>query len=216
MSSNISATLIADVLSYFQIPGTGTAMGIYESILEKRRTAALNILLMEIRQGNFSNLDQDETVSVIARYLRDAQEGAAKNNLKFLAKTIKGMAEEENLLAITFNRYSSVIAALTPQEMELLGFIEKEKAFDYLSQQKKFDERFPKTDLYPVFQSLMRFGLIAFHTGVESKYTPAGYNDYGDYEASVESESWTNYETTDLFSEIMSYASLLEINNLED
>lgn len=189
-------------------------MGVYEKVLEKRRTEALNILLMEIRQGDFANLDSDETVSVIARYLRDAQEGTAKNNLKILAKTIRGMADEDKLVAITFNRYASVISALTQNEIELLGFMAREEAFDYLSHQKKFDQYFPKTDLYPVFQSLMRLGLIAFHTGVESKYTPAGNNDYGDYEASVESESWTNYETTNLFHEVMGYASLFDVKDL--
>lgn len=215
MSGKISAGLISDVLGYFLIPSS-TALGLYETVLEKRRVMALNILLKEIRHGDFSNADSDETVSVIARYLRDAQEGAAKNNLKMLAKTINGMADEEKLVALTFNRYASVISALTQKEIELLGFMAREEAYDYLSHQKKFDERFPKTDLYPVFQSLMRLGLIAFYTGVESKYMPAGGNDYGTYEASVESESWTNYETTDLFSEVMGYASLFEIGDLEE
>lgn len=214
MSTSLSAAMISDVLSYFQIPGAGTVLGVYEKILEKRRTEALHILLTEIRQGNFANLDRDETVSVIARYLRDAQEGTAKNNLKILAKTIKGMADQENLIAITFNRYASVISALTQNEIELLGFMAREEAFDYLGHREKFDRYSPKTDLYPTFQSLMRLGLIAFQTGVESEYTPAGNNDYGDYEAFIKSESWTNYETTHLFHEIVDYASLFEVDDL--
>ena len=86
---------LADVLSHFGVP-TSTAMQIYEDILAKRAAEANEILLSEIRQGHFGNIDQNEAVSIIARFQRDAMEGVAKNNLRLMARVINGMAEKTN------------------------------------------------------------------------------------------------------------------------
>lgn len=74
MSTNIAKNygplVLGDILSCFGIP-TATVFGVYQDILDKRAKLGLEILLSEIRQGDFSNLDQDDVVSVIARYQRD-------------------------------------------------------------------------------------------------------------------------------------------------
>jgi hypothetical protein len=212
--SKISGGLIADVLGRFGVPN-GTAQAIYESVIERRKQQALNILLKEIRQGDFSGVDDDETVSVIARYLRDAAEGTARNNMKLLAQTIHGMSQKQVLVASSFNRYATVIASLSEVEIRLIGFMVRMKFYDYLKHEKEFDAAFPKTDLYQVFQGLMRTGLITFNQGIEAHFQPEHGDDRGTYEASVESEAWTNYETTPLFSEIVEYTRFYDLEDLQ-
>lgn len=111
---------ISDVLSCFGIP-SGTAINIYNEILSTRAEEAFEILMSEIRQGNFENIDQNEVVSVIARYQRDAMEGVARENLRLLARVINGMAEKHKLSAPSFLRYANILASLTEKEIRVLA-----------------------------------------------------------------------------------------------
>lgn len=111
---------IQDVLSCLGIP-TATAAQIYKDILAKRSEEALEILFSQVRQGDFSGLDQNDVVSVIARFQRDAMEGIAKNNLRLMARMIKGMAEKSELNAPSFSRYANILASLTDKEIRILA-----------------------------------------------------------------------------------------------
>jgi len=115
---------IADVLSLFGIP-TATAMTLYQDVLDKRSAEALEILMSEIRQGNFENVDQNEIVSTIARFQRDAMEGVARKNLKLMARVINGMAVEQELQSSTFYRYANILASLSADEITVLGVMAK-------------------------------------------------------------------------------------------
>lgn len=112
--------VISDVLSCFGVP-TSTAMQIYEDMLAKRTEEANEILLSEIRQGRFDGVNQNEAVSIIARYQRDAMEGVAKNNLRLMARMIKGMSEKQELSAPSFSRYANILASLTDKEIRILA-----------------------------------------------------------------------------------------------
>ncbi|GJQ60525.1 MAG: hypothetical protein D8M57_15195 [Candidatus Scalindua sp. AMX11] len=68
---------LSDVLACFGIP-TATASAIYNDILTKRAEEGLEILLSEIRDGNFQNLNKHDVVSICARFQRDAMEGLAR------------------------------------------------------------------------------------------------------------------------------------------
>lgn len=99
---NSAIAIAKDILTVGVPVPTNTLTLIYKQIQKKRMTKARDILLAEIRGGNFTNLDKDEFVSIIARYARDAMEGVARNNLKLLAKVIKGMSLKNKLKSFNF------------------------------------------------------------------------------------------------------------------
>ncbi len=111
---------IQDILSCLGIP-VATATQIYQDILAKRSEEALEILFSQVRQGDFLGLNQNDVVSIIARFQRDAMEGIAKNNLRLMARMIKGMAEKSELNASSFSRYANILASLTDKEIRILA-----------------------------------------------------------------------------------------------
>lgn len=213
---------VSDVLSLFGIP-TATAMTLYQEILDKRSAEALDILMFEIRQGNFENIDQDEVVSIIARFQRDAMEGVARNNLKLMARVINGMAVEQELKSSTFYRYANIIASLSTDEMTVLGVMAKHKdnvrgpqvapspTKDRLLLSDPEEEELARAvPHYPaVQQALIRTGLIFF-----SVSATAGDNvamDMGDFSDSdsgsvdLDIKSKVQFTPTPLMREILKY-----------
>lgn len=166
-----TATGIADVLGCFGLP-TGTAMQIYNGILDKRTKEAMEILLSEVRQGSFKNVHQDEIVSVVARFQRDAMEGTAKNNLRLMARVINGMAKKEELKAPSFLNFANVLSGLTEEEITVLAFkaaIQKEeniKGNPYLSLQDEHNRALKDLNLHQdeyesIQWALLRTGLLS-------------------------------------------------------
>ena len=164
---------LADVLSCFSI-STSMAVQTYSDILEKRIQEAIEILLSEIRQGNFSNIDDNDAVSIVARFQRDAMEGVAKNNLRLMAKVINGMAEKEELKAPVFLKYANILSTLTYDEIKVLGIMAQEATgeintvFDGFQKRNPIYEKDPGAyklkKVVPEFrsiqQALLRTGLI--------------------------------------------------------
>lgn len=130
LPQKICSGIFQDVLSLCGIP-TSTAEAIYDSILQKRSEDALNMLFCKIRQGNFNNIDQNEFVSIIARYQRDAVEGIAKNNLRLMARLICGLNEKGQLTAPNFQKYAKILADLSLDEIDILGRLAKYKDDEY-------------------------------------------------------------------------------------
>jgi hypothetical protein len=192
---------IHDVLSCLGIPAA-TATQIYQDILAKRSEEALEILFSEVRQGNFSGLDQNDVVSIIARFQRDAMEGIAKNNLRLMARLIKGMAGKQELTAPSFSRYANILASLTHKEMRILAVLvrfdrnTRQPAFPlHHQEQQTFNKHFAERHyaLLEVtqqaeghLQALMRTGLVNMHI------TQAG-------------QPTQKYEITKLMDEILEY-----------
>jgi len=164
-----SETGISDVLSFFGIP-TNTASQIYTDILNKRAHEALEILLAEIRQGNFENIDQDEAVSIIARYQRAAIEGAAKRNLRMMAKVIRGMAEKQDLTAPSFMKYANILASLTKDEILVLGIMSKSNWGIFIGDRNASEFKKHGIENYEsVQQALMRTGLVLMNIHSDSE-----------------------------------------------
>lgn len=193
---------LSDVLSCFGVP-TSTAMQMYEDMLAKRAEEATEILLSEVRQGRFDGVDQNEAVSIIARYQRDAMEGVVKNNLRLMARMIKGMAEKKELNAPSFSRYANILASLTDKEMRILAVMVR---FDrntrkpefplHRQAQATFDKHFAErhwalTEVTQQaeghLQALMRTGLVNMHISQMGQPTQ-------------------KYELTKLMDEILQYA----------
>lgn len=125
MSGNelsLFVALISDVMERFGIP-VSTAKQLYDDIIQKRKEEALEIMLSELRDGQFVDLDENEIVSVVARYQRCAVEGAAKTNLRLLARLIKGMADKRALRADNFMRYADILSGLSHEELVVISIM---------------------------------------------------------------------------------------------
>lgn len=127
MALEIFTALAADYLGAKAVAGSG-AMGaaggeVIKRILRKRAEAAREILVDELRRGQKfkEEISEDEVAAVIFRYMRAAEEGAARRNLRFLAAVAAGQASHDGLYADDFLRWADVIASLAPEEVVVLG-----------------------------------------------------------------------------------------------
>ena len=84
-------------------------------------------MLDELRWGErtLSAPEVDETVAVLLRYGRAAQEGTARLNLRLMAKVIAGQIQQKVLYADEFLRHADVIAGLRREEVILLGALQR-------------------------------------------------------------------------------------------
>jgi hypothetical protein len=103
----------------------GLAVGRY---FRRRAEAARDILLDELRQANISEAQaasEDDAIAVIVRYLRAAREGAARLNLRLLAKAIAGKLRSGSLVADEFLQYAEALGSLSRDEILVIGTIYK-------------------------------------------------------------------------------------------
>jgi hypothetical protein len=63
----------------------------------------------------------EEAVTVVHRYLRAAQEGTARANLRVMARVIDGQARRGRISADEFLPYAAILATLREAEIILLG-----------------------------------------------------------------------------------------------
>lgn len=104
------------------------ASEIIRRVLRHRRDAAFNILLSQLRRGSVSSgavAAESDVVSVMLRYVRAADEGAAALNLRLMAKVISGCASKGNLKADTFLYYAEMLASLRREEIVLIATMHK-------------------------------------------------------------------------------------------
>jgi hypothetical protein len=125
---DLVGSAVADVVSLFQLPGSNfagamTAAGI-QKVLDKRAHEAREIFLEELGQGLCVPSDPgtvDEFVAITYRYLSKAKEGAARLNLRLMARVVKGQSEGPGLNASQFLRYSDMLASLNREEVIYLA-----------------------------------------------------------------------------------------------
>jgi hypothetical protein len=119
----------AFVSDAFELTGThgGSVAGAIIGRYFRRRTEqARDILFEELRQANISNAQaasEDDAIAVIVRYLRAAREGAARLNLRLLAKVIAGQLRSGRLVADEFLQYADILSSLTHDEIVVIGTI---------------------------------------------------------------------------------------------
>lgn len=130
--SNIAGSALVNIAAIFQVPGLSTLKAVWDHILENKILDARDALLDEIAEGDFSSIPQDDLVSIIHRYLQASINGSAKLNLRILARLIKGITQNDEVLvpglyASEFNRYSNILADLTHEELQVLAALQKFK-----------------------------------------------------------------------------------------
>jgi quinol monooxygenase YgiN len=128
------ASAFADIVSAYGVPASNLAGGALASalngLMNMRAEAARKILLDEIQSGMRSPRDPgevDEFVAILYRYMRAAQEGAARLNLRLMAKVVKHQFVEDNLRASEFLRYADIISSLTREEVVVLATYHREE-----------------------------------------------------------------------------------------
>ncbi len=199
---NYAVAGIVDVLGRFGVP-TATALQIYNDVLDKRSQTAMEILLKEIRQGNFECIDQNDAVSIIARYQRNAMEGVAKNNLRLIACVINGMSEKKSLKAPTFLKYANILADLTDDEIIVLGIMAKLNWGTFIGDRGDTEcRKLGINNMQSIQQALLRTGLLTMQIEItiSDERENKALSIRGD-----EPTSEQVYSLTTLFSEIEGY-----------
>jgi hypothetical protein len=117
--------VIGDVFSCFSLPGGGVAGEALKALFRRRAENAREIMLAAISRGDirFSETDAEESVAIVYRYLRAAQEGAARVNLRLLAQVFCGQARLGLIKADEFLYYADVLTPLRRDEILLMGSI---------------------------------------------------------------------------------------------
>ncbi|WP_028211550.1 hypothetical protein [Paraburkholderia mimosarum] len=121
--SGLFADALAATGSSFASLG-GAALNVALSgVMKMREERARSILLEEIRHGNTSPTtdDVDESVSILYRYWRAAQEGSGRMNLRLLAAVYAGQVRDKAIVADEFLYYADLLASLRRDEIILLG-----------------------------------------------------------------------------------------------
>ncbi len=155
--------LSAIVSKVFDEFATRTFGIVLRSIMNKRAESAREIALEEIRSGNgnivLNSLDQDEAVAILWRYLRAAEEGAARINLRLMASIMAGNKTAPFIHADEFLIWSDLLTSLTKTEIVLLANLHKEcSALDWSQR----DEVTRKAMIPQYFQTEHEFEIAAF------------------------------------------------------
>lgn len=122
----MSATLIAIVQDLIGLTNysVGNIAGIaLNALLQKRTSAARELLLAEIQRGDvtLAGAEVEEVVAILYRFLRSAQEGAARRNLRLLAQVIAGQAKRAAISADEFLYYANLLEPLRRDEIVFFG-----------------------------------------------------------------------------------------------
>ena len=101
----VSTNVFSDILGLFGVP-TGTAAMLFREFMGRRADEARDILVQELRRGNVDTLEvasEDEAFSIIYRYSLAMRDGAARRNLRLLARVMVGLAQRDQLFSDEFN-----------------------------------------------------------------------------------------------------------------
>ncbi|WP_233890111.1 hypothetical protein [Paraburkholderia flagellata] len=168
MSEGLIA-LVGDVFGLANLPGGNVAGFGLKQLMAKRLDAAREVLLNELARGQsrVSEVDLEEGLAIVYRFLRAAQEGAARVNLRLLSQVIANQAWGGTMKADDFLYYADILGPLRRDEMLLLGslhrnwFDERRLSLD-VGQRRIETIGAMKADLVPgVFESDADFFAIA-------------------------------------------------------
>lgn len=179
----------ADMVSLVGLPG-GTLLGVaIEQLFQRRAEAARQILLDELRSGDktLNDVEIEEAAAILYRYMRAAHEGAARLNLRLMAKVIASQAHRGNLIADQFLHYANMLESLRREEILALGALYRHWQSDALRQMdensrsnaamKSAGEElipaiFQNEDEYlATLEATTRTGLVAYISGFDRVYT---------------------------------------------
>jgi hypothetical protein len=126
MLPEIFAALMSDTFGLLRIPGGSVSEALIVGYFRRRDKLARDILFEEFRLANITDAQaasEDDAIAVIVRYLRAAREGAARLNLRLLAKVIAGQMHSRHLVADEFLQYAEALGSLSRDEVIVIGTI---------------------------------------------------------------------------------------------
>ncbi|MFM0059209.1 hypothetical protein PQR64_26615 [Paraburkholderia phytofirmans] len=123
----LAGAVLSDAIALKSLPEASVAgaalSAMLERIMAKRRDTAREILLDELKTTG-RKLDAgelEESVAILYRYARAAQEGTARLNLRLLAGVYAGQIRGRTIIADDFLYYADLLASLRRDEVILSG-----------------------------------------------------------------------------------------------
>lgn len=119
----IAGSAVQDLASLFMLP-MATATTLVRQYQERQMRKAREELFKALEAGQAGSdvpIDTDDVLSIVARYLAAARDGAARRNLQLMARTAAGLAAEGELDVDTFSRYAAGLAGLTKDQIFVAG-----------------------------------------------------------------------------------------------
>jgi hypothetical protein len=188
----LGLAVASDLYTFFDVAGfcsihIETIKNIGLQYFNSKKAEANEILLNEFGGIPPQNIDADFVVNYY-HYHRAAQEGAARENLRLMARIIAGQPSYKSLKINDFVSYANIISQLSYEEIQLLGVFYKHwkinKPTDNVANatyNRSAKELIPqifsdKEELNSEIRSLIRTGFINFiETGVPVfKFTKKG------------------------------------------
>lgn len=120
---DMSADLFGAALEALGIP-VGAGRGIFSHYMQRQLDQARDILFEEIQSGQLGPLQaaqQDDAIAIIYRYMLSVRDGAARRNLRLLARVVCGLGERDRLFADDFNKYAEALSRLSRDEILAVG-----------------------------------------------------------------------------------------------
>lgn len=128
--TEIGRGVFGDILAVLGFPAGGVAVGICTNFIRTKLDQAHDILMQEIASGNIDPLEaaqQDDAIAAIYRYVIAARDGAARRNLRLLARAMVGLCQRHRLFADDFNEYAEALSRLTRNEIIVVGYLHRGK-----------------------------------------------------------------------------------------
>ncbi len=118
--------IAGDVLSAFCLPGGNTLSFVASGYVARKRKQAAETLIREISSGrhgpvNFEEHDLEPFIEMTVRFAKAVSDGAARENLIFLAQVIAGLKKNRAFDPDRFRRWCKVLEALTRDELIAVG-----------------------------------------------------------------------------------------------
>jgi hypothetical protein len=122
----VLGALVSDGLGLLGALGGSTAGEVIKAYLQRRTDEAAEVLFEELGRGDILPAQaaaHDDRVAVVYHYLRSACAGAARINLRLLAKGIAGRLATNALVADEFLPHVDALAALSRDEIILIALM---------------------------------------------------------------------------------------------
>lgn len=110
---------IEDIINQISLADVGKSL--LKKYQNQKKENLRWVIEKEIRQGNFSRVNEDDMIAICYRLTREALEGTAICNLRLMARLICGLNEKGQLTANNFQKYAKILADLDENEIVLLA-----------------------------------------------------------------------------------------------
>ncbi len=203
-------------------PGSLAAAQALKRVFERRTGAAREILLEEIAEkGEMEGLSDekaDDLIAMLWRYHRAANEGAARLNMRLLARIIGGQIEQKALTADEFLYYADTLASLRREEVILIATLKKhQNLVESETPEEREGKEYPpkrafetaKEELiprvFPEWEDMLITAYAAMRTGLVSSW-----------DVPLLGGSAVYFRTTKLLSQITRYAQFDQVLEREN